>query len=171
MNIRRGGMCVFAAVIGLLLASPSYGGKPDIFREIVPFDMLVVDCGSFEVWTSGWEKDTYKTWFDASGNAVRLQWSLKILEAKYYNSEEPDKFVTQGQNGVGENVTFNFDLTTGDMHNSGLGFRLTIPGIGHVLLNAGTWFWDESEGALVHHGPDFVLAEGETGLALCEALE
>jgi hypothetical protein len=45
----------------------------------------------------------------------------------------------------------------------------TIPGIGHVLLHVGTWFWNLSTQTLVHHGPDYALAEGETGLDLCEA--
>ena len=171
MNIRRLGVGLIAATVGLLLASTSYAGKPDVFRYMSEFNFPVVDCGSFEVWTSGWEKDTEKWWYDDFGDPVRLQFSVNVTESQYYNNMEPDKFVTQGKNGVGENFTNNIDLTTGDQHWSGLQFRLTIPGIGHVLLDAGTWWWDASEEMLIHKGPYFALAEGETGLALCEALQ
>ena len=153
------------------MAAPAYADKPDIFRNAVPFNFPVVDCGDFAVWTSGWEFDTEKWWYDEFGAPVRLQFSIKITESEYYNGTEPSKFISQGKKGVGEHQSFNWDFTTGDQHWSGLPFRLTIPGIGHVLLDAGTWKWDESEGMLIHHGPDFALAEGETGLALCEALE
>jgi hypothetical protein len=170
MRILRAGVGFISAVTGLLIASTSFAGKPDIFRYMSDFNFPVVDCGTFQVWTSGWEKDTEKWWYDEFGDPVKLQISIHVTESQYYNNMEPDKFVTQGKNGVGENQTNMIDVT-GDEHWSGLPFRLTIPGVGHVLLDAGTWFWDQSEGTLVHHGPDFALAEGDTGLALCEALE
>jgi hypothetical protein len=156
---------------GLLIASTSYADKPQVFRYMSEFDFLVVDCGTFEVWASGWERDTEKWWYDEFGDPVRMQWSLKVTESEYYHKGEPDKFITQGNDGVGENWTFRIDFITGEQHNSGAGFRLTIPGIGHVLMDVGTLFWNPSTGTLVSHGQRFALAEGETGLALCEALE
>ncbi|KPK52612.1 MAG: hypothetical protein AMS22_08785, partial [Thiotrichales bacterium SG8_50] len=71
---------------------------------------------------------------------------------------------------VGVDPDFGF-LIFGDTHNSGAPFRLTLPGIGHVLLDVGTWFYDASEDILIHKGPDFVIAEGDTAPALCEALQ
>ena len=171
MNIRRTVLSAFAAMTALLLAAPSYAGKPDIFRSMFEFDLLVVECDGFEVWTTGWERDTEKWWYNEFDEPVRLQFSVNITESEYYNNTDPTKFVTQGKNGVGENFTNNIDLTTGDERWSGALFRLTIPGIGHVLLDMGTWFWDASAATVVHYGPDYALAEGETGLALCEALE
>ena len=171
MNIRRLGAGLIAAMTGLLIAAASYASKPDVFRYILEFDLPIVDCGTFEVWTSGWERDTEKWWYDEFGDPVRLRLSINITESQYYNNMEPDKFVTQGKNGIGENIAIDFDLITGDQHSSGAGFRLTIPGVGHVLMDVGTLFWDPSTETLVRHGQDFALAEGETGLALCEALE
>ena len=172
MKIRQvvTGAIAFAMVLFLMV--PAHADKPQVFRYASDFDLgPVVDCGEFEVWTRGWEIDTEKWWFNEDGDAVRLQFSIHVKESEYYNAVDDTKFIVQGKNGVGENFTNNIDLTTGDQHWSGLQFRLTIPGVGHVLLDAGTWFWDESEGMLIHHGPDYALAEGETGLALCEALE
>ena len=171
MNIRRIGAGLIAAMTGLLIASTSHAGKPDIYRYTWNFDFLVVDCDTFEVWVSGWERDTEKWWYDEFGDPVRLQWSINVTESEYYNKGEPDKFITQGKKGVGENVTIDIDFTTGDEHQAGGAFRITIPGIGHVLLSTGNWIYDASEDMWVHHGPGYVLAEGDTGLALCEALE
>ena len=183
MNTKALASNVAALVAAFLLSSSVYAGKPEISRFVVPFDFgPIVECDSFGVWTSGLERDTLKLWFDADGNPVRLQVHILITQSKYYNTLDPDnKFVTQGRNGVGENVTLDLEvvgvdpdvgfLIFGDRHESGAAFRLTLPGIGHVLLHVGTWFYDASEDVLVHKGPDFVIAEGETAPALCEALQ
>ena len=183
-------MCTTRLLLGMtmvtagLLSSPTtLAEKPSIFRETSNFDLLVAECGTFNVRTSGIERDTYKWSYDKSGDPVRFQWHINVTESRYYNSEDPTKFITQGKNGVGENQTYDFDLTNCDVagdpwsgngcdeHFSGGVFRITIPGIGRVLWDTGTWFWDQSEATMTHHGPAFVLAEGDTGLALCEALE
>ena len=174
-----------AAVVttGLFGSPVSLADTPVIWRETNDFDLLIAECGAFDVHTSGIERDTYKLWFDKSGEPVRLQWHINVTESRYYNYSEPTKFITQGKKGVGEGQTYDFDLTNCDVagdpwsgsgcdeHFSGGAFRITIPGIGRVLWDAGTWFWDQSEGMLIHHGPAYVFAEGDTGLALCEALE
>ena len=171
MKIKHIGLSVLVTVLGLVMSLPAFADKPDITRTIVDFDFLIVDCGDFEVWTKGSELDTEKWWFDETGEAVRYKLKAQITESIYYNNMDPDKNISQGKNGVGEGFSFLWDLTTGDQHWSGALFRITIPGVGHVLLDAGTWKYDASEDNFVHHGPDYALAEGETGLALCEALE
>ena len=183
MNIRALVLFVTVPVAAVLLFSSAYAGKPEISRFVGPFDFgPVVECDGFDVWTSGLERVTEKLWFDADGNPVRLQVHVLITESKYYNTNDPEnKFVAQGKNGVGENLMLELEvvgvdpdfgfLIFGDTHNSGAAFRLTLPGIGHVLLDVGTWFYDASEDVLVHKGPDFVIAEGDTAPALCEALQ
>jgi hypothetical protein len=182
MNIRALVLVVTVPVVAVLLLSSAYASKPEMSRSIAPFDFLVGECDDVQVWASGLERATEKLWFDADGNPVRLQLHILVTESKYYNPSDPDnKFVTQGKNGVGENLKLELEvvgvdpdfgfLIFGDRHNSGAAFRITLPGIGHVLLDVGTWFYDASEDVLVHKGPDFVIAEGETAAALCEALQ
>lgn len=156
---------------GLLLAMSAYADKPVISRSIADFDFEVVDCDSFQVWTKGFQKETEKLWLNENDEPVRLTLTVQITESEYYNYQEPAKSVSQGKSGVGEGFVYTFDFATGDEHWSGNLFRITIPGVGHVLLDVGTWLYDASENILVHHGPDYALAEGEAGLALCEALE
>ena len=171
MNMRCKMLGAFAAATGLLLSFPALAGEPLIIRSATDFNYPVIGCGDFEVWHSGWERDTEKYWFNELGEPVRLQWSSKVTESEFYNRNEPDKSIAQGRSGVGETVSVNFDLTTGDYHASGLSWRLTIPGVGHVLMDIGTWFWDDAEQMYLHHGPGFAVAVGNTGPALCEALE
>jgi len=178
MNTRLFRRSVFSALTALFLAAPSVADGPEIVREMNPFNIPVVACGDpeadgFLVYTKGWERDTFKWWYDEFGDPLRLQWNIQITESEYYNGTDPDKTVSQGKKGVGENAMIRIDFVNGiagDEHNSGAQFRLTIPGIGHVFLSVGTWEYDASEDSLVHHGPD-IFADGESGLALCEALE
>ena len=107
----------------------------------------------------------------AARNTIAKGYNAKFFIAGEWWGQEPD-LEGEVKKLIQDNyLTNNIDLTTGDEHWSGALFRLTIPGIGHVLLDMGTWFWDASAETLVHHGPSYALAEGETGLALCEALE
>ena len=171
MSKRLVTMAISAVVLATIFAMPAIAGKPNITKTMLDFDFPVVDCGDFQVWTTGSELDTEKWWFDENGDPLRFKLSVHIKESIYYNNMYPDNFVSQGKNGVGEGFSYELDFTSGDEHWSGLLFRITIPGVGHVLLDAGTWKYDASEDVLVHHGPAYALAEGETGLALCEALE
>ena len=158
-------------MVGMLVATTTaMAGKPLIIRSIFDFDFPVVECDGFEVWTAGKEIDTEKYWFNEDGEAVRLQFSIHVTESEYYNSNYPEISVSQGKKGAGENLTENTDLTTGDVHVGRNAFRLTIPGIGRVLWDNGSCFYDASEDALECSREPFILLEGETGPALCEAL-
>ena len=136
---------------------------------VIVDDFLIVECGDYNVRTNADSKITQTLWFDDDENPIRVQVKIKVTRSEYYNDVDPAISISQGANGVGENVTIDIDLVTGAQHDSGAAFRLTIPGIGHVLMSTETFKFDE-DGNIVIHGHDFALAEGETGLALCEAL-
>ena len=133
-------------------------------------DLLIVHCEGFDVRTKAKIRYTEKRWFDDDGIALKTKVHWKILESEYYNSVNPEISISQGLNGVGETVMGNIDEVTGETHASGLGFRLTIPRIGHVFMDIGTIRRDEDFNILFEHGLLWVFAKGETGLALCEAL-
>ena len=160
------GSCALIAAMWTAAASAT---PPIITTSVGPFNFPIVDCGDFEVWTRGDEKVTEKLYFDRNGVPVKIQFKFHILTSEYYNFSFQEINISQGANGVGENVTINFNPVTGDIHSSGAALRLTIPGIGHVVMQVGNFNLD-AEGNFVFHGLDFVFAEGETGLALCEAL-
>ena len=149
--------------------APTAGAKPPSINTFtVVDDFEIVQCGSYNVRTNADTKITEQFWFDEDGNPIRLRLKLRVTRSEYYNDVNPDISISQGANGVGENISADIDLVTGAEHWSGNGFRLTIPGIGRVIWDTGTFKLDE-DGNPVFHGIS-LLADGETGLALCEAL-
>jgi len=156
------------ALLAVAWAPTAGANPPSISTITVVDDVEIVQCGGYNVRTNADTKITEKTWFDGDGNPVRVQVQLRVTRSEYYNDIYPEISVSQGAKGIGENITGNFDLVTGAEHWTGNGFRLTIPGIGRVIWDVGTFKLDE-DGNAVFHGQSF-LAEGKTGLALCEVL-
>ena len=164
MKIRTLITSLFALVwTGLAMATPP-------FIDTYPFieDLFITSCGSFDVRTRGSTIYTEKTFFNKAGEAVRWRISGHITESIYYNSTDESIFVTQGAKGVGENFLYEEDLVTGATHVSGGLFRLTLPGIGHVVMFMGVEKVD-ADGNVVFHGLA-AFPEGDTAAALCEAL-
>ncbi len=156
------------SAVALTWASVGLATPPEFVTFTLVDDLPITDCGDFAVWTLAPLKITEKTSFNKSGDAVRLQVHGNILESIYYNRGDPDIFVTQGKKGVGENFYVDIDLITGELHQSGGFFRLTLPGIGHVVMFMGTIKVD-ADGNFVFHGLD-AFPEGDTEAALCAAL-
>ena len=156
------------SAVALTWASVGLATPPEIFSFTDVDDLPITDCGDFEVWTMAPLKIRVKLSFNDSGDVVRVQVHGNILSSIYYNRGDPDIFVTQGKKGVGENFYSDEDLITGEFHQSGGNFRLTLPGIGHVVMFMGT-FKVDAGGNFVFHGLD-AFPEGDTEAALCAAL-
>jgi len=58
-------------------------------------------------------------------------------------------------------------LTTWEDEWQGIPYRITLPGIGPLLLEAGRSYFDEET---VYHSGVFMFPEDGTGSVLCEAL-
>ena len=151
-----------------VMAAAAGATPPSISVFTVVDDFEIVQCGDYNVRTNADARVTEKVWFDGNGDAVRVQVKIQVTRSEYYNDVNPDISISQGAKGAGENVTGDLDLVTGEEHWSGNAFRLTVPGIGRVIWDTGTFKLDE-DGNPVFHGIS-MLADGETGLALCEAL-
>ena len=157
------------SAIALMCAGESVAIPPGISTFEVNDDLEVIQCGTYNVRQSGTYRVTEKLWFDDGGIPVRAQVKIQVIDSKYYNDTNEDIAIRQGVKGVGENLTGNIDIVTGEEHWSGNAFRLTIPGIGRVIWDVGTWKW-ETGNLVFFAGKGWVFAEGDTGLALCEAL-
>ena len=162
---------MLASLLVLLAsASSALAAPPDIVRFSEPFEWGLVDCGDFIVYTRGMQDTTVKTFFDENGDAFQAKIFVRITESEYYNSEDDTHSISQGVNGIGENATATVDLATGEEIDVGALFRLTIPGVGRVLMHVGKFLFDEDRNLLYQAGQNWFLAEGDTGYALCEAL-
>ena len=98
-----------------------------------------MQCGTFNVRTFGTYRVTEKVWSDQLGEPVRVRVKIQVTESTYYNDQDEDISISQGMKGAGENMIIEINLLTGEKHWSGNLFRLTIPGIGRVIWDVGTW--------------------------------
>lgn len=156
------------ALLAIIWATAASATPPSIHVSTSVENFEIVACGDFNVRTEAEAKITEKLWFGGDGTPVRLRLTIRITSSEYYNDVYPNISISQGAKGVGEGITADIDFVTGAEHWTGNAFRLSIPGIGRVLWDVGTLKLDE-DGNAVFHGQSF-FAEGETGLALCEAL-
>jgi len=154
------------SAVALTWASVGSATPPEIVTFVVVDDLFIVNCNGFDVRTEAPTIITEKTFFNSSGDPVTLHISGRITESIYYNSNDISIFVTQGAKGVGENFLIIVDLLTGEIVIHGGSFRLTLPGIGHVVMLMGVAMFN---GDFVFHGLD-AFPEGDTAAALCEAL-
>lgn len=130
-------------------------------------DFPIVGCGDYEVWTMATTRETSTYFFDKDGDPVRLRVSLLVSDAIYYNSLNPEIFIQQGASGTGENFQIMIDLVTGTEKYTGAPFRITIPGIGPLYVEAGNGYWDGEN--FTFNGIS-MFPEAGTGSALCDAL-
>jgi hypothetical protein len=157
-------------LIPLMWVSESVATPPIIDTFYVGDDIEVIQCGDYNVRASGTYRITEKVWFDDFGEPVRVRVKIQVIGSEYYNDTNEDISISQGMKGAGENMIIEVDLLTGEEHWSGNLFRLTIPGIGRVIWDVGTWKLDGEGNLIFFAGKGWVFAEGETGPALCEAL-
>ena len=161
---------MLCAVCVLLLSASgaAWAVKPVSDSYVMEDDFFIVECGDYDVYTLASTLVKETLYFNQDEEAIRYHLSLKILESKYYNSNDENIFIVQGKFGRGENASYWEDLVTGDWQSTGGQFRITFPGIGPLLIDVGRWHWD---GENFYRSGAFIAPEDGTGSALCEALE
>lgn len=145
----------------------SYVTEEDLFITYCPDPFDDVNY-AFEVRSRAHLACMEKIFFDRFGEPVTFHGFCHVTESIYYNSNDESISVAQGAKGVGENLHFIFDFATGEFKITGAFFRLTLPGIGHVVMNIGIQRVDDM-GNFEAHGL-YAFPEGDTAAALCGAL-
>lgn len=130
-------------IIVVLLASittPALAIEPDKSSSMIPQDFHVADCGDFEVRIEGTLYYGETVFYDKDGNFDRFRWHI-TTDDLYYTV--PDT----GKEARGS-TTFNWTAGIGVDMTVGPTYKLTIPGEGTILINAGHLAWD-ADGNLV----------------------
>jgi hypothetical protein len=156
-------LSTFAATMAVMLAlaGSAFAASPEqetIQEEGTEF---IADCGDFDVLTDYVLDLRIITYFDRAGNPDYSKVHFTFQDF-YYNSETGEGFA-ETESGIDV-----FDLETGELTSHGLSYRVTVPGEGAVLLQAGTVVYDEAGNVVFEAGPHQVLS-GDTA-KLCEAL-
>ena len=127
----------------------------------------VGSCGNFAILTDYYLDFKIKFFYDNSGNAIRAS-GLFITDgfSKYYNSEDPSRFVEGGPHEV---QIQRFDIGGNTLTYVGASFRVNLPGQGVIFLQAGRVMVDLATGELLFEaGPQDANAENLD--ELCTAL-
>jgi hypothetical protein len=119
-------------VILVLLASitvPALAKKPDKYSDSFPQSFPVASCDGFDVMLEGMLNVDVTVYYDNDGNEDRTKLHLTSND-RYYTI--PD----MGKEAWGP-ITINVFLEAGETKAAGVNAKLTIPGEGTILIDAG----------------------------------
>jgi hypothetical protein len=123
---------------------------------------LIAECGEFDVLTDFVVDGQSTIFFDSAGNPDYARVHLTFVDF-YYNSETGEGFTEH------EHSNTLLDLPSGEeVTSSGVSYRVTVPGEGVVLLEAGRLEFNEAGEVVFVAGPHQVLSQDTD--KLCEAL-
>lgn len=159
-------LSTLGAAMALMLAlAGSASAYPPKFEELDPEtgDILVVECGGFDIRDDYVQRGTATTFYDRYGEPVRIRFHYKYVD-RFYNSETGKEYTATTAN------TIDFVVHEDGEFDAGLEYHLTIPGVGLVLLDAGRLVYD-AEGNLIFEGGHHPIFAGDSDTdKFCEAL-
>lgn len=154
------------AAISLGAASLSLAAKPVHESFFIPDAFLFIgECDGFEIINVSDLEITVTSFFDNNGDFVRNRAIFKVLNSVYFNSVDPGLSL---EGGPGEVEIGHFNAVENTLALTGASFRVTVPGVGVIYLDAGRTLFDFNTGEITKSGPsDF--EDGNVD-ALCDAL-
>jgi hypothetical protein len=153
---------VLFALGGVASADKPEGTPAPVRLEPETGTELIAECGEFEVLTDFVVDGHSTNFFDSAGNPDYARVHLRFVDF-YYNSETGEGFTEH------EHSNTLLDLPSGEeVTSSGVSYRVTVPGEGVVLLEAGRLEFNEAGGIVFVAGPHQVLSQDTD--KLCEAL-
>jgi hypothetical protein len=144
---------VLFALGGVASADKPEGTPAPIRLEPETGTELIAECGEFDVLTDFVVDGQSTIFFDSAGNPDYARVHLRFVDF-YYNSETGEGFTEH------EHSNTLLDLPSGEeVTSSGVSYRVTVPGEGVVLLEAGRLEFNEAGGIVFVAGPHQVLSE------------
>jgi hypothetical protein len=153
---------VLFALGGVASADKPEGTPAPVRLEPETGTELIAECGEFDVLTDFVVDGQSTIFFDSAGNPDYARVHLRFVDF-FYNSETGEGFTEH------EHSNTLLDLPSGEeVTSSGVSYRVTVPGEGVVLLEAGRLEFNEAGGIVFVAGPHQVLSQDTD--KLCEAL-
>jgi hypothetical protein len=169
------GVLAGLAAVGLqLVAAPSaWAGQPDHWSLSDTGEVMVADCGTFEVWDdyvlNAFGIDRY----DQDGDIVQSVIHYSGVD-RLYSPQTGKSFSGRFAQGATIDWVKGIDWTEYQavQASHGLYYGITVPGAGVVLLDVGTFVWHLATGDILFvAGPQQVLEDDFTGLCAAFALD
>ena len=157
-------------VVMVALAGSASAAEPETETFHDEGTDVIANCGGFKA-LDDWVLDgQITTYFDSAGNPDYARVHEQIQDF-FYNSKTGEGFTET------DTVTAVFDLSRkneiSDKHLisiAGLGYHVTVPGEGEVLLDAGKLVYDAKGHLVFEAGHQQILGSNSDTQKLCEAL-
>ena len=173
LHMRRFTMLfTIVAIGGVLVMASSAAAYPPTSEElpteelpIVKDDVLLVECGTFDIRDDYVLEGTATTFYDRNGEPVRIRFHISAVD-RFYNSETGKEYTSTTAN------TIDFlDLQSGQVDAMGLEYHLTVPRVGVVILDAGKLI-ETADGEVVFESGKHQILGSETDTdKFCEVLD
>ena len=155
------GSLVFAGLLVLGGVSPVFAVPPVSTTYQMQGTQVLADCNGFQVFDD-YDATVVKTdYYDKAGNRVEIH--LAINGTDTYRQSVTGQSIT-----MGSHFMVHIDTQTMMNSSSGMQYHLTIPGLGHVLLDAGRTVYDLNAQDFVFLAGTHQVATGDTA-SLCAA--
>ena len=155
------GSLLVAALLALGAISPTFATSPTTSSYVLHGTQQLADCGTFQV-MDDYDGIVYVTnFYDNDGNLIKTHLAINATD-------------TYRQSVTGQSITMPshfmviLDRRTMVESGNGLQYHLMVPGLGHVLLDAGRAVYDYNVGAFVFFAGLHQVATGDTS-GLCAA--
>ncbi len=157
---------MFVVLIGIGFGQDKRRAEPFKYPLSVT-EQVVGNCGTFDILTDWVAMVVGNVIYDKDGEAVQKIELFRVIgQSIYYNSENPDLFLT---GGPGESGLGRYDLQNGILYIGGINFKVRVPGYGPVYYETGHAVMDLETGeVLFNSGHNQAL--GQDLEALCKFL-
>lgn len=154
---------VLMLTVGLLLAAISPAAAAQPTKTVVPLigTQVLADCGSFQVMDDYNVMIEQTNFYDNSGKMTAIHQMINGTDT--YRQSVTGQSIT-----MGSHFMVHVDMETMMNSSAGMQYHLMIPGLGHVLLDAGRTVYDLNKGEFVFLAGTHQVATGDTA-GLCAA--
>ena len=155
------GSLLFAGLLALSAISQASAAPPTTSTHQLLGTQVLADCDGFQVFDDYDETIGVTNFYDNDGNLIETH--LAINGTDTYRQSMTGQSIT-----MGTHYMVHIDRRTMLDSAGGLLYHLMIPGLGHVLLDAGRTVYDRTTGTLVFLAGPHQVMDGDTS-GLCAA--
>ena len=166
-------LSTLAATMAFMLAlagtASAISPTSDELEPVTDDVVLVEDCPgpdgtTFDIRDDFEGHTTATTFYDRNGDVVRIRFFSEYVD-RFYNSETGKEYTATTA------TTIDFeDPETGQLEAHGLIYHLTLPGVGVVILDAGTLIFNADGEVVFESGKHQIFGSNPDTEKFCEAL-
>jgi len=161
LHARFWGSLLFAGLLAFAVVSPVFAAPPTSTTFQMQGTQVLANCDGFQVFDDYDATIVQTNFYDKDGNRTEIHQMINGTDT--YRQSVTGQSIT-----MGTHFMVHVDMQTMMNSSAGLQYHLLIPGLGHVLLDAGRTVYDLNAGDFVFLAGTHQVATGDTS-GLCAA--